>query len=376
MSNNGISPLARSIVTRIVPYEPGKPISEVKREYNLTDVIKLASNENPLGPSPKVLEAIKQALPELKFYPDGAGFYLRRKLSEKYNVPDDMIVLGNGSSELIELICEAFINPGEGAVIGIYEYFKYRITMQLMNGFIQWAPMPGLNYDPQAIYSKGDNRTKLIFIANPNNPTGTMLTIDETEWLMERIPPHVIMVFDEAYWEYRNIDLYPNTLQYVKDGRNVIILRTFSKIYGLAGLRIGYAITTPEIAKALNTVREVFNVNSLGQVAAIAALDDTDYIARARQMNADGKRFFYKELNRLGLEYVPSEANFVLIKVNHRGRSVSNPLLGREVFQRLLKRGVIVRPMDGYGLKEYIRVTIGLPEENEIFFDELELALD
>ncbi|MBM3326657.1 MAG: histidinol-phosphate transaminase [Calditrichaeota bacterium] len=370
-----ISPLARPIISQIVPYEPGKPISEVQREYRLDNVIKLASNENPLGPSPKALEAIKNALPDLKFYPDGAGYYLRRKISERFNIPDNMIVLGNGSSELIELICEAFISPGDGAVIGIYEYFKYRITMQIMNGLIQWAAMPGLNYDPQALYFKGDDRTKLIFIANPNNPTGTMLTIDETDWLMERIPLNVITVFDEAYWEYRNIDLYPNTLQYVKDGRNVVILRTFSKIYGLAGLRIGYAITTPEIAKALNTVREVFNVNSLGQVAAIAALEDADYIAKGRQMNADGKRFFYKELNRLGLEYVPSKANFVLIKVNPRGRSAANPLLGREVFQQLLKRGVVVRPMDGYGLKEYIRVSIALPDENEIFFDELELVI-
>ncbi|MDP8229183.1 MAG: histidinol-phosphate transaminase [Candidatus Electryoneaceae bacterium] len=361
-----ISPLARRTVRTIIPYEPGKPISEVKREYGLSDVIKLASNENPLGSSPKALDAIRNALSDVHRYPDGGGYYLKKKLSERFGLPPEMIVLGNGSAELVELVTEAFISPQDEMITGHQAFFKYRIAVQIMDGTMAWADMPNLNQDPKSIIEKITERTRLIFIANPNNPTGTLMNRDQVVWMMERIPENVIVVFDEAYYDYRSSEMYPDTMKYVKSGRNVIILRTFSKSYGLAGLRIGYAMTTTEIARAMNGVREAFNVNSLALVAAEAALDDDEFLQNTLSINAEGKIYFYSECQRLGLEYVPSEANFVLIKV---------PLPGRELFKKLLERGVVVRPVDGYGLPDYVRVSIGLPAENERFFSELEKVL-
>ena len=361
-----ISPLARQTVGRIIPYEPGKPISEVKREYGLSDVIKLASNENPLGSSPKALEAVRNALTEVHRYPDGGGYYLKKKLSERYGLPPEMIVLGNGSAELVELVAEAFINPQDEMITGRQAFFKYRIAAQIMDGVMAWADMPNLKQDPKSILEKITDRTRLIFIANPNNPTGTLMNRDQVEWMMENVPENVIVVFDEAYYDYRNPEIYPDTMQYVKDDRNVIILRTFSKSFGLAGLRIGYGITTARLARAMNGVREAFNVNSLALVAAEAALDDDEFLRKTLRINAEGKNYFYSECERLGLEYVPTEANFVLIKM---------PMLGRELFKELLKRGVVVRPVDGYGLLDYVRVSIGLPVENERFFRELEAVL-
>ncbi len=366
MSLITLSPLSRPIVGTITPYEPGKPISEVEREYGLTNVIKLASNENPLGPSPKAVEAIKSALNDLHRYPDGAGFYLKQKLAEKFGVPTNWLVLGNGSTELVELVTEAFVGEGDESVIGRYEFFKYRIAVQIMNGVTIWAEMPGLGYDADELLAKITPRTKVLWIANPNNPTGTLMERGQVERLMNRIPPNVIVVFDEAYYDYRNHEHYPDTLKLVRERRNVIIFRTFSKSYGLAALRVGFAITTLEIAQAMNTVREAFNVNTLGQIGALAALDDDEFLQKGIRLNEEGKRQFYRELGRLGVEYVPSEANFVLMKL---------PIPGREMFHRLLKCGVVVRPVDGDGRKGYIRVSIGLPEENERFFEDLKAEL-
>lgn len=358
-----VSPLARSVVGGIVPYEPGKPIAEVRREYGLKDVIKLASNENPLGPSPKALAAVKEALNDLHRYPDGSGYYLKQKLSQKLGVPAEMLVLGNGSAELVEQVTEAFVGDGDEAVIGQYEFLKYRIAVQIMNGVIGWAAMPNLQYDVDELLAQVTPRTRVLFVANPNNPTGTLMDKGQAAELMKKLPESVIAVFDEAYYDYRDESKYPDMLSYVRDNRNVIILRTFSKSYGLAGLRVGYAITTLPIARAMNAVREAFNVNSLGQVAATAALDDDEFLQRSIKLNREGKRYFYSELARLGLEYVPSEANFVAIKAR---------IPGRELFRILLKRGVVVRPIDSYGLPEYVRVSIGLPDENARFFAELE----
>ncbi len=357
----------RPIVNDISPYEPGKPISEVQREYGLKDVIKLASNENPLGPSPKAIEAIRSVLTDLHRYPDGAGYYLKEKLSVRLAVPPEWIVLGNGSTELVELVTEAFVGEGDEAVIGRYEFFKYRIAVQLMNGCTVWAEMPDLQYDVDEFLYKISPLTKVLFVANPNNPTGTMMNAAQADRLMERIPENIVTVFDEAYYDYRDVVNYPDIMKYVRSGRNVVIMRTFSKSYGLAGLRIGYAITSPAIAQAMNTVREAFNVNTLGQVGAIAALDDHEFLKRGVELNEVGKQYYYRELTRLGLDYIPTGANFVLMKTR---------ILGRELFQRLLKRGVIIRPVDGYGLSEYVRVSIGLPEENARFIDELALVLD
>ncbi|MCF7811904.1 histidinol-phosphate transaminase [bacterium] len=358
-----IHPFTRNAIKDIIPYEPGKPISEVQREYGLTDVIKLASNENPLGPSPKAVDAIKAALQELNLYPDGGCYLLRKKLSEKLNVQTSQLVIGNGSAELIELICEAFIGEGDEAVIGYQAFFKYRIAVQIMNGVINWAEMPGNTYDADEILAKVSGKTKVLFIANPNNPTGTLMDKNQVAYLMDRLPDDVIVVFDEAYYDYQSGNDYPDTIEYLQRGLSVIILRTFSKSYGLAGLRIGYAITNEGIAHSMNGVREAFNVNSLAQVAATAALDDDEFLQKSIKMNEEGKLFFYKELERLGLEYRPTAANFILIKV---------PIPGRDLFKLLLKKGVVVRPVDGYGLPEYIRVSIGLPDENRRFFSSLE----
>ena len=357
-----ISHLSRPAIANIVPYEPGKPISEVQREYGLTDVIKLASNENPLGPSPKAIEAVREALTDSNRYPDGGCYYLKEKLSERLGVELSQLVIGNGSAEICELITEAFIGEGDEAVIGRQAFFKYRVAVQIMNGVVAWADMPDYTHDADELLSQITARTKLLFVANPNNPTGTLMNREQVDYLMDRLPERVIAVFDEAYYDYRDASIYPDTMSYLKDGRNIIILRTFSKSYGLAGLRIGYAITTAEIAAALNCVRETFNVNSIAQIAAAAALDDDEHLRDGIRLNEEGKRFYYDELKRIGLEYVQTEANFVLIKV---------PVPGRELFGELLKKGVVIRPVDGYGLPNHIRVSIGLPDENRKFIDAL-----
>jgi len=363
---NKFSKLSRPAIRSIIPYEPGKPISEVQREYGLTDVIKLASNENPLGPSPKAIEAVKNALSEMHIYPDGGGYYLKQKLADRYDIPPSQIILGNGSAELVELVTEAFIGEGDEVVICREEFFKYRIAVQIMNGKVVWAPMPDLMYDVDAVLEKVSGSTKVVFIANPNNPTGTLMDRKQTAYLMKELPEEVLVVFDEAYYDYRDPERYPDIMSYVREGRNVIILRTFSKSHGLAALRIGYAIAPEPIYWSMNAVREAFNVNSLAMIAATAALDDDEFVRETIRVNAEGKQYFYRELRRIGLEYVPTEANFVLIKT---------PLLGRELFHELLRKGVVIRPVDGYGLPDYVRVSIGLPAQNERFFRELEDVL-
>ncbi len=363
---NKKSPYSRRAIWNIIPYEPGKPISEVQREYGLKDVIKLASNENPLGPSPKAVKAIQEALHEMHLYPDGGGYYLKQKISEVFDVTPANIVIGNGSAELVELITESFIGEGDEAVIGRQAFFKYRIAVQIMNGVTVWAPMPDYKHDAESMLAGITGRTRVLFIANPNNPTGTLMEKDEVEFLMNNVPERVLVVFDEAYYDFRDHDRYPDTLKYVKEGRSVVILRTFSKSYGLAALRIGYALTTEPVIQAMNAVREAFNVNSLAQVGALAALDDHEFLARGLKNNREGRDYFYRELDRIGLEYVPTEANFVLIKTT---------LPGRQLFLEMLKKGVVIRPVDGYGLPGHVRVSIGLPSETERFFHECEKVL-
>ncbi|MBT3232563.1 MAG: histidinol-phosphate transaminase [Calditrichaeota bacterium] len=360
------SDMSRMAIRDIIPYEPGKPISEVEREYGLTDVIKLASNENPLGPSPMAMEAVKNAVAEMHLYPDGGGYHLKEKLSRSFDLPPNQIVLGNGSAEIVEQITEAFVGPGDEAIIGRQAFFKYRIAVKIMDGTVVWAEMPGLEYDADDMLNRVTNKTKVIFIANPNNPTGTLMDKGQVDYMMSKLPGHIIVVFDEAYYDYRSPERYPDSMEYLRQGRNVIILRTFSKSYGLAALRLGYAFSTPEISHAMNAVREAFNVNSLALVAGQAALDDHEFLRKTLEINSVGKEYFYKELERIGLVYIPTEANFVLIKT---------PLPGRDLFKELLFKGVVVRPVDGYGLPDYVRVSIGLPDENIRFFRELEELL-
>lgn len=356
----------RRVLSSIRPYEPGRPISEVQREYKLERVVKLASNENPLGPSPLAIEGIQRELHQLHRYPDAGGYYLREKLAARFGIDMSNVILGNGSTEIVEILCEAFLDPGDEAITSEQAFFKYVIAIRWMGGKVILTPMKNWTFDLDAIAERITDRTRLVFIANPNNPTGTRVTNEDVARFVENLPEHVIAVLDEAYYEFFEPGEETDSLRYVREGRNVVILHTFSKAYGIAGLRIGYGIAPEHLLKEMNIVREAFNTNHLAQSAAFAALDDDDFLQRTRSHNRESKRMFLEQLDRLGLDYVPPSTNFVLI---HLDRS------GADVFQALLRRGVIVRPMRGYGLPNSIRVSFGLFEENEFFFKNLEAVL-
>ena len=346
-------------IASLVPYPPGKPIEEVEREYGIEGSIKLASNENPLGPSPKAVEAIRDGMKNLHRYPDGSGYYLKRKLSKQLGVEPEMIILGNGSNEIIEFAIPTFLSPGDEVVMANPSFAVYPIVVKATRGKAVEVPLKGLTHDLDAMLKAVTERTRLIFIANPNNPTGTMVTGSALGSFMNSLPEGIVVVIDEAYREYVTDEGYPDALGYVKGGKLVVVLRTFSKIYGLAGLRIGYGVADREVVSYMERVRQPFNVNSLAQIAAMAALDDSSHLERSCENNRRGMSQLFEEIGAMGIECVPSQANFFLIKV---GR-------GRDVYEGLLRRGVIVRPMESYGLPEYIRVTVGLPEENKRFLE-------
>lgn len=360
-----IRDLIRPNIANILPYPPGKPIEEVQREFGLKEVIKMASNENALGPSPKALEAMKKAALSVNLYPDGNSYYLKQKLAQKFGVGMDEIFLGNGADEIIRVITETFLNPGEEVVVAWPSFVIYSIATDVMAGILKRIPLKNYTHDLEAMLNAITDKTKLLFITNPNNPTGTMVDKTEVESFMKKVPEDVIVVFDEAYCEYAK-ENFPQTLQYMEEGRNVIILRTFSKIYGLAGLRVGYAVAKKEIFIEMNRVRQPFNVNRIAQSAAIAALDDGEHVKKTLAMNEEGKKFLYKELESMGLEYVPTSANFVLVNVETDGR---------KVYEQLLKEGVIVRPVDNYDLPNCLRVTICKPSENKKFIESLKKVL-
>ena len=360
-----VKKLVRPSVRGLHPYEPGKPVEEVQRELNLRNVIKMASNENPLGSSPLAVKAVKSGLGKLHFYPDGSGYYLRKKLSAFLDVGEDSIILGNGSDEIIQIIAETFLNEGEEVVISDPSFVIYRMAVRIMNGNCRLVKLKNYQYDMAAMTDAAGNKTKLIFIANPNNPTGTMVSGDEIKSFLEKVPEEVIVIFDEAYFEYIERDDFPETIDYIKNGKTVICLRTFSKIYGLAGLRIGYGIACPEIITEMNRVRHPFNSNSIAQIAAAAALDDEEHVRKSREVNSTGRVFLYRELDRRDISYIPSEANFILIKVGD----------GSNVVEALLRKGIIVRGMDGYNLPDFIRLTIGIEKENRRFIEELDEIL-
>ncbi|MFN3652877.1 MAG: histidinol-phosphate transaminase [Armatimonadota bacterium] len=359
-------PAVPSHVEKLRPYVAGKPIEEVEREYGLTDVVKLASNENPLGPSPRALEAVRTALPGIAQYPDGGCFALTNALAEHWRVSPEQIVVGNGSDEIIHYLGLAYLQPGERMITGDPSFVRYESAALLNQAEFVVTPLREHAFDVDAILAEAARGARMIFIANPNNPTGTMVGRAEVERLLNGCPEETIVVLDEAYYEYVNDRSYPDSLEYVREGRNVVVLRTFSKIYGLAGLRVGYGIARPEIIRALHQVREPFNVNSLAQVAAIASLHDPEQVSRSCRLNAEGREYLYGEFRRLGLDYVPSQANFVLVDV---GRP------GKQVFEALLRRGVIIRTMDLYGMPQHLRVSVGLPQENARFIAELEAVL-
>ncbi len=349
----------RENISQLVPYPPGKPIEELERELGITGSIKLASNENPLGPSQKAVEAVAKALAGLHRYPDGSCYYLKEKLSAILGVPQEMITFGNGSNEIIELIIRAYLAPGEEAIMGDPSFAVYPIVVKCVGGISRLVPLKDMRHDLEAMAAHINKKTRIIFIANPNNPTGTTVTGAEFDAFMKKVPEDVIVCVDEAYVEFVRGADFPDTLYYIKEGRAVVMLRTFSKIYGLAGLRVGYGVAHPEIMDFINRVRQPFNVNTLAQIGAIAALDDRVHLERTRENNAKGLQYLFTELRKLGFECVDTEANFFLVKVGN----------GKAVYEALLKKGVIVRPMASYNMPEYIRITVGLPEENKRFLD-------
>jgi histidinol-phosphate aminotransferase len=347
--------LANEHILGIAPYEPGKPLEELEREQGIPDAIKLASNENPLPPSDRVQQAIIAQLTHLNRYPDGSGFYLRQAVAKKYGFTPDHIVLGNGSHDLIELAVRSFMRPGDEAVVPHPSFVVYPMIVQAVGGIRVMVMLRDYRMDLEAMARAITPHTKVVFVANPNNPTATIVTAEEVEHFMSRVPERTIVVFDEAYIEFAMGPDFPNTLDLIRQGRKVIVLRTFSKAASLAGLRIGYAVADPDAIALMNRIRQPFNVNSLGQAAALAALDDETHVVECVRMNEAGKAFLYEEFRALGVKYVPSRANFILVDA---GRNAS------DIYQKLLHEGVIVRPMTPFGMETALRITIGTPEEN------------
>jgi histidinol-phosphate aminotransferase len=337
-------------------YQPGRPIEEVARELDLPadSVIKLASNENPLGPSPRALAAMSEALPRLHLYPDGNVFYLKRKLADALGVGPANLIFGNGSNEIIEFVGHAAMAPGVEVIVSQYCFAVYPIVTRLFGAQLVTVPARQHGHDLPAMLRAITPQTRVIFAANPNNPTGTLAPRDELLRLVNDVPPDVLLVLDEAYFEFLDdpVDFLP--LVRAGERTNLILMRTFSKIFGLAGLRLGYGIAHPELIAALEKVRQPFNINALVQAGALAALDDDEHIARTRANNRRGLELFENEFRKSGWEYVPSAANFILVRVGD----------GQRVFNELQKQGIIVRPMAGYQLPEYIRISVGTPEQN------------
>ena len=351
-------------ILKIKPYQPGKPIPEVKRELKLKDVIKLASNENPLGTSAKALSAIKRNLDSLNRYPDGNCFYLKKRLAQKLRLKPTNLIFGNGSDEIIDIIIKTFVAPNEEVLSSKTSFVEYEIVSKANNRKYREVALKDFKYDLSAIKKAIRKNTKVIFIANPNNPTGTYVNKKEVEEFLRGLPKNVIVVFDEAYNEFVDKNDFPRTLNYIN--RNVIVMRTFSKTYGLAGLRIGYALAKPRFIECMNRIRQPFNVNILAQVAALEALGDSKFLNRSKITISSGKKYLYKELEKLGFKTVPSAANFILVDVKKNCRIV---------FSKLLKQGIIVRPMKIYKLNNFIRVTIGTKKENTRFINGLRRIL-
>ncbi|MBD0315165.1 MAG: histidinol-phosphate transaminase [Nitrospiraceae bacterium] len=349
-------------IASLSPYVPGKPIDELQRELGLTRIIKLASNENPLGPSPKAVAALTGGAESLHRYPDGGAYRLRQAIADRWKVTPDHIILGNGSDEILGLLARTFLSPGEEAVMADHTFVIYRMEVVAAHGKAVTVPLSDWAHNLDAMASAITPRTRLVFVCNPNNPTGTMVSAEAVHRFMAQIPEDVIVVFDEAYLEYVQSADFPDTLAYVKDGRQAIVLRTFSKIYGLAGLRIGYGIALPEINNHLNRIRPPFNANSLAQRAALAAMTDDDHVAKSRATNVAGMEQLRHGLGALGFHPLPSEANFVYFDVKRDGRPV---------FDALLREGIIVRHIEG----RMLRVTIGQPDENNAFLQALKKVL-
>ncbi len=360
--------LQTETIKNLIIYEPGKPVEEVKREYGLSEIAKLASNENPFGPSPKAIDAVNDYLAKTNLYPDGGGYYLGKRLEKKYDFPYERIILGNGSCELIEMAAKAFLMPGENAVISEHAFIMGYIAAKAVNGEVIQVPMKdGVTIDAKAMAEAVDENTKILYIPNPNNPTGTYVTEDEMDYLFENIPRGVVVILDEAYKEYIEEPDFPDSMKYLDKHSRLLILRTFSKAYGLAGMRIGYGFGSEEIIQGLNRVRSPFNTSSVGQIAGKAALDDVEHLEKSVKLNARERSFLCSELESMGIEYTDSVTNFILVNIEENTR---------EMFEDLLKRGVIVRPMEGYGYPESFRLSVGTHEENVKFLEALSEVLE
>lgn len=349
-------------IETIKAYQGGKPIEEVKRELGISDIIKLASNENPLGPSPLAQQAIKDISDQVHFYPDGNAFYLKADLAKHLNVTEDHLILTNGSNEVLQLVGETYLGPGDELIYAEGAFVVYGLVATVTGATPVVVPMQNDTHHLPEMAAAITDKTKAIFIANPNNPTGTMVTAKETAHFMAQVPEDVLVIFDEAYYEYVTHPDYPHTLPYVMDGRNFIITRTFSKIYGLAGLRIGYGIAPPSVIATMNPVRQPFNCNAVAQAAARAAITDTEYVKESQMLNEQGKVFLYHAFDDLGLRYIKTEGNFIMVFVNEPSADMA---------EAMMKKGVIVRSMAGYGYPDAIRVTIGKQKENERFLEVL-----
>lgn len=350
-------------------YNPGRPIEEVAREYGFSDIdsiVKVASNENELGPSPMAIEAMWAATGQMHRYPDGGAYYLKQKLAFKLGLEPENLLFGCGSNELIVFLCHVFLGPETHLVMGAEAFAVYFLGPALYNSSVIRVPMPEHTHDLDAMLEAITPETRLVAVCNPNNPTGTMVSPEAIDAFIEQLPDHVVAIFDEAYFEVMPEDMKPDVLKHVRAGReNVVVLRTFSKGYGLAGLRIGYAMAHPNLIELLNKVRQPFNVNAMAQSAAMAALDDKAHLNETREMIFTGLEYLEAELAKLGVETAPSGANFILAKTGN----------GQQVFEELQKRKVIVRPLVPYGLLDHIRITVGTPTQNKLLIDALREVL-
>jgi histidinol-phosphate aminotransferase len=346
--------LANPQLRDLAVYEPGKPIEETARELGVdpSTIIKLASNENPLGCSPKALQAMRAALENAHLYPDGSGFYLRQAIATKLSVAPENVILGNGSNEVIEFVGHAFLNPGDDVITCQYAFIVYKLLATAFSVRTIETPSPDYQQNLDATLDAITSKTRIIFIPNPNNPTGTLIPQRAIDTFMSRVPNSILVVFDEAYFEF--LDDPPDTLRFVRDGRNVVVLRTFSKIHGLAGLRIGYAIAPPEMTEVLHKTRQPFNVNCVAQAGALAALEDESHLRETKRVVDEGRAYLQEQFADMQIPFVPAAANFVMANVGD----------GCAVFQKLLQRKIIVRPLKGYGLPEWVRISVGTMEEN------------
>ena len=358
--------IAAAGIAGLRPYVPGKPISELERELGITGSIKLASNENPLGPSPKALAAAQAALAELARYPDGGGFELRNSLAAKHRVDRNCVTLGNGSNDVLDLIARVFLHPCVETVMSEHAFAVYPISSQAVGATIRIAPAKDHGHDLDAMRERVGEHTRVVWVANPNNPTGTWLTSERLHAFLASLPEQVIAVVDEAYVEYVDAPEYPDASQWLDEFPNLIVTRTFSKAYGLAALRVGYALSSLEIADLLNRVRQPFNVNSLALAAAQAALEDPDHVRRGVELNRQGMAQMIEGLRALGLGFIPSVGNFLAVDLAQPAGPID---------QALLREGVITRPIGNYGLPNHLRVTVGLPEENARFLAALKKVL-